>query len=139
MQNEQKISYRISLYFTVMSALFIALSPQFFGGLFAIVFIIPVYMGISGLKHRRKSGWLLSLGIVPIALSVAVIWIRYVLSIFENFDNAVLEVANKIGSSMGTIKMLMLGSFLCSIILLIVSLICFIQLIRHKEIFLLKK
>lgn len=138
MLNEQRVCYRISLYFTIMSTLFIALSPQFFGGLFAIVFIIPVYMGISGLKHKRKSGWLLSLGIVPIALAVSIIWIRYIFSIFGQLDKTISETANKIGSSPGIIKVLTLGSSFGSVILFIVSLVCFFHLIRYREIFLIK-
>lgn len=134
-EKEQRIGYKLSLFFTLMSALFIVLSPQFFGGIFALVFIIPVYMGLNGLKRRRRSGWLLGMAIIPVALSISILWIRYVLSIINNLQAAINEISIGVGISQGTLLTLIIGGFVLSIILFILVVFVFIGLIKNRNIF----
>jgi hypothetical protein len=134
-KEQQRIAYRLSMFFTLMSALLIALSPQFFGGIFALIFIIPVYMGISGIKYRKKSGWLLGLGIAPIAASVAILWIRYIWSILPNFDAAIIEVSSNVNVSFSTIKFLSLCGFIFSIIMLVLVCLTIVGLIKYRSVF----
>ncbi len=76
-EGEVKIAYNVAMWFTVVSGLFIALSPQYFGFIFPVIFILPIYMGIKALKGRRKAGLYLCLGVVPLSVSLSSIWLRY--------------------------------------------------------------
>ncbi|MEG2290117.1 MAG: hypothetical protein RR891_02350 [Clostridium sp.] len=90
-EGEVKMAYNVAMWFTVVSGLFIALSPQYFGFIFPVIFLIPIYMGIKALKGRRKAGLYLSLGIVPLSVSLSSIWLRYGVNIIGsgNLANAV--------------------------------------------------
>ncbi|WP_454054181.1 hypothetical protein [Clostridium sp. Marseille-Q7071] len=131
----QKKAYNISLQFTLLSACLIALSPQFFGPILAIVFILPIYMAIKGIKNRRKSGYLIAMGIIPIALGVSMLWIRYFIYIIPNLNKEILKLSSSIGFYFGTIKVITLICSILGIILFILSITTFTSLIKNKKIF----
>ncbi|WP_291560973.1 MULTISPECIES: hypothetical protein [unclassified Clostridium] len=131
----QKKAYNISFQFTLLSACLIALSPQFFGPILAIVFILPIYMAIKGIKNRRKSGYLIAMGIIPIALGVSMLWIRYFIYIIPNLNKEILKLSSSIGFSFGTIKVITLICSILGIILFILSITTFTSLIKNKKIF----
>lgn len=131
----QKKAYNISLQFTLLSACLIALSPQFFGPILAVVFILPIYMAIKGIKNRRKSGYLIAMGIIPIALGVSMLWIRYFIYIIPNLNEEMLELSSSIGFSFGTIKVITVICSILGIVSFILSITTFISLIKNKKIF----
>ncbi len=131
----QKKAYNISLQFTLLSACLIALSPQFFGPILAVVFILPIYMAIKGIKNRRKSGYLIAMGIIPIALGVSMLWIRYFIYIIPNLNKEILKLSSSIGFSFGTIKVITVICSILSIVSFILSITTFISLIKNKKIF----
>ncbi|WP_291584199.1 hypothetical protein [Clostridium sp. UBA6640] len=131
----QKKAYNISLQFTLLSACLIALSPQFFGPILAIVFILPIYMGIKGIKNRRKSGYLIAMGIIPIVLGVSMLWIRYFIYIIPNLNEEMLKLSSNIGFSFGTIKVITVICSILGIVSFILSITTFTSLIKNKKIF----
>ncbi|GAA0124059.1 MAG: hypothetical protein KID00_17110 [Clostridium argentinense] len=131
----QKKAYNISFQFTLLSACLIALSPQFFGPLLAIVFIIPIYMAIKGIKNRRKSGYLIAMGIVPIALGVSMLWIKYFIYIIPNLNEEMLKLSSSIGISFGAIKTITIICSILGIVSFILSITTFTSLIKNKKIF----
>ncbi len=131
----QKKAYNISLQFTLLSACLIALSPQFFGPILAVVFILPIYMAIKGIKNRRKSGYLIAMGIIPIALGVSMLWIRYFIYIIPNLNEEMLKLSSSIGFSFGTIKVIIVICSILGIVSFILSITTFISLIKNKKIF----
>lgn len=131
----QKKAYNISLQFTLLSACLIALSPQFFGPILAVVFILPIYMAIKGIKNRRKSGYLIAMGIIPIALGVSMLWIRYFIYIIPNLNEEMLKLSSGIGLSFGTIKVITVICSILGIVSFILSITTFISLIKNKKIF----
>jgi len=131
----QKKAYNISLQFTLLSACLIALSPQFFGPILGVVFILPIYMAIKGIKNRRKSGYLIAMGIIPIALGVSMLWIRYFIYIIPNLNEEMLKLSSSIGFSFGTIKVITVICSILGIVSFILSITTFISLIKNKKIF----
>lgn len=131
----QKKAYNISLQFTLLSACLIALSPQFFGPILAVVFVLPIYMAIKGIKNRRKSGYLIAMGIIPIALGVSILWIRYFIYIIPNLNEEMLKLSSSIGFSFGTIKVMTVICSILGIVSFILSITTFISLIKNKKIF----
>jgi len=131
----QKKAYNISLQFTLLSACLTALSPQFFGPILAVVFILPIYMAIKGIKNRRKSGYLIAMGIIPIALGVSMLWIRYFIYIIPNLNEEMLKLSSNIGFSFGTIKVITVICSILGIVSFILSITTFTSLIKNKEIF----
>jgi hypothetical protein len=125
----------IPLLFTIVSALFLALSPQFFGFILPVIFIIPIYMALNGIKHRKKSGYLIALGILPLALAVSMLWMKYFYSILGNMGEEFARMSAQFRVSAGTIQFLTIGCGILSLVLFGVSILTFMKLIKYKQYF----
>jgi hypothetical protein len=132
---EKKTAYSIALIVTLMGALFIALSPIYFGFIFSVIFIIPIYMAINGLKGRRKVGFLIAMGLIPLAVGVSILWIRYFLSISSNLAQEILKISEANEISQRLVTFVLYGGFISGVILLVLSIISFVILLRHRIIF----
>jgi hypothetical protein len=125
-EGEVKVGYNVALWFTVVGALFIALSPQYFGFIFPVIFLLPIYMGIKALKSRRKTGLYLALGVVPLSVSLASIWIRYVITVIGSGNIAVTA-----GTSL---TLFYIFSFL-AVVLSVSCVVLIVKLIKYRNIF----
>lgn len=134
MNREKEIS-KIALLITLVSALFLILSPPYFGALLPLIFIIPIYMGIHGVKVGKKSGMYISLGILPLALSVSVIWINYFLAVCKSLSQEFLSMSFQYNVPIFMAKFLIIGAFTLSFLLSILSITTFIIMIKSRRIF----
>lgn len=134
MNREKEIS-KIALLITLVSALFLTLSPPYFGALLPLIFIIPIYMGIHGVKAGKKSGMYISLGILPLALSVSVVWINYFSAVFKNLSQEFLNMSSQYHVSLLVAKFLTIGAFILSFVLAALSIMTFIVIIKNRRIF----
>jgi hypothetical protein len=125
-EGEVKIAYNIALWFTILGALFISLSPQYFGFVFSVIFIVPIYMAIKSLKNRRKSGLYLSLGIVPLSISLSSVWIRYIITVVSSGD---------ITGSAGTSPTIFYIFSILSIIMTISCIVLIIKIVKYRKLF----
>ncbi|KYH35012.1 hypothetical protein CLTEP_10050 [Clostridium tepidiprofundi DSM 19306] len=134
-KSEALIARKISFYFTILCALFLALSPQFLGFVLPLLFIIPIFMGLFGIKHRKKSGYLIALGIVPIAFAISTVWIKYFISIRGNFNTELTRISSHYSISVSTAQTLTLFFVALSFVMLFVSIVVFAKLLKYKSIF----
>lgn len=130
-----KVIREVSFYYALVSALFLGLAPQFLGYMFPILFILPIYLGLTGIKSRKKVGYYIAMGLVPLSTSVAVLWIRYVYSIKENFQGEFLSIASKFSIDISMIKTITFIGTVFSFILLILAIILFVKLIKNRQVF----
>lgn len=126
---------KITLYFTILGALFLMLSSQFTGFILPLLFIIPIYMGLIGIKARRKSGYLIGMAIIPLAFAISVMWIRYSIVVFSDMNNQISQMSTQYGISVLTMQIMTIGFFLLSIVMITLAVLLFIKLRRNKEIF----
>lgn len=134
MNREKEIS-KIALLITLVSALFLTLSPPYFGALLPLIFVIPIYMAIHGVKAGKKSGIYISLGILPLALSVSVIWIKYFLAVFKNLSQEFLNMSSQYHISLFMAKFLIIGAFALSFLLATLSITTFIVIVKNRKSF----
>ena len=125
-EGEVKIAYNIALWFTVLGALFISLSPQYFGFVYAVIFVLPIYMGIKSLKSRRRVGLYLALGIIPLSVSLSSIWIRYMFTVIGSGD---------IQANAGTNLALFYIFSLLAILMAIACVVLITKIVRYRKIF----
>jgi hypothetical protein len=126
---------KISLYFTLLCALFLMLSSQFTGAIMPLLFILPIIMGSIGIKRRRKSGYLIGLAIIPLAFAVSVLWIRYSIGILGDRSSQLAKISADYSISSTAAGAITIGFFLLSIAMISISALLFIKLRRHKELF----
>lgn len=126
---------KITLYFTILCALFLTLSSQFTGAILPLLFILPIIMGSIGIKRRRKSGYLIAMAVIPLAFAISVLWLRYSISIFTDRIDQIAQISAKYDiSSTSTVAMIIIF-FLLSIVMISISVLLFLKLRRHKELF----
>ena len=84
--------YITSFLFSAM--LFLALSPQFYGFILPVLFFIPIYIGLKGVKNRSISGFYMTMSVVPVALMTSFTWIRYGINAKADYMGAVKAIAD---------------------------------------------
>lgn len=126
---------KISFYFTLLCALFLMLSAQFTTFLMPILFILPIFMGLIGIKKRRKSGYLIAMAIVPLAFAISVLWIKYSIRVFADSANQIAQMSGQYNISTTAAGAYVIVFFLLSILMISFSVIVFVKLRRHKELF----
>ncbi len=72
--------------------LFLALTPQFYGFILPMLFFIPIYIGLKGVKNRSITGFYMTMSVVPVGIMTGVTWVRYGLSVMSDYDKALNEV-----------------------------------------------
>ncbi|MFT9497709.1 hypothetical protein [Anaerosolibacter sp.] len=107
--------------FLFTSALFLALSPQYFGFILPAVFFVPIFLGTRGVKNRSINGLYMSLSIVPVALMTSFIWIRYGIYAMSNYQQAVGQVMTDTGRSLGVAKALVTGPPILALLLFVLA------------------
>lgn len=135
-KEEAKEISRLALYFTILAILFIVLSTLILGPIFTLIFIIPIYISLNGIKKKRKSGFYVALGMIPLSLGVASIWIRNDIAIYRNFSKE-FEIIRKTNQSIteNTVKIIAITSFIFSLIVIVLALISFVKFIKNRSFF----
>lgn len=126
---------KITFYFTILSALFLILSSQFTGFVLPLLFVLPIYMGLIGIKQRRKSGFMIGLAIVPIAFSISILWIRYSIGVFAGGINEIAKISAQYNISTAKAGAFTTIFFALSIVMVSVCVIFLVKLLKHKELF----
>ena len=136
MNNYKALTIRkITFYFTILCALFLMLSSQFTGAILPLLFILPIIMGVIGIKRNRKSGYLIAMAIVPLSFAISVLWIRYSISVFTDFFNQISIISTDYNISVKVAGVMIVIFFVLSIIMIMISIILFLKLRKNKELF----
>lgn len=121
--------------YLVSAMLFMALSPQFFGFLLPLVFLIPIYLGLRGLKQRNRTGLLLSLSVAPVAFLTGLLWTRYGLYALQHFHQVVAQTAAELHQSVGTATMLVVVPSILGAILMLTAVLLSYFGYRYRRLF----
>lgn len=121
--------------FLVTGMLFMALSPQFFGFLLPLVFLIPVFLGLRGMKQRNRTGLLLSLSVVPVAFLTGLLWSQYGLYAMRHFNQVVGQTAADLNQSVGMAKMLVIIPSILGLVLMAASVFLGYFGYRYRKLF----
>ena len=68
--------------FLFCAMLFLALTPQFFGFFLPILFFIPIYIGLKGVKQRTMTGFYMTMSVIPVAFMTA-LHLYHILSMLQ--------------------------------------------------------
>ena len=126
---------KISLYYSLLCALFLILSSQFTGAILPLLFIIPIIMGSISVKRRRKSGYLIAMAVIPLAFSIAVMWIRYAIVVFSDSANQFAFISTNYNISLTVAIAMTIIFFLLSLAMISISALLFVKLRKNKELF----
>lgn len=121
--------------FLVTAILFMGLSPQFFGFMLPFVFLLPVFLGLKGIKQRSKTGLFLALSVTPVALMTGIIWARYALYAFSNFNQVLAQMVAELNRSVGLAKMVIIVPSILGFVLIGLALLTTYYGYKYRKLF----
>ena len=120
--------------FLFCAMLFLALTPQFFGFFLPILFFIPIYIGLKGVKQRTMTGFYMTMSVIPVAFMTAVTWIRYGINVKQDYV-ASLKMIIDSGISQNLAEILIVTGPVLGCVLFIFASIQLYQGIKTKDLF----
>lgn len=119
-KGETNVLKNYLLVFYLTAALFLALTPQFYGYMLPLLFLVPIILGVKGSKQRSINGFYMSMSVIPVAIMTAATWIRYGIQAMGDYGTYVKALVDSgLGQSLAE-KLIYIG-FAGGILLLIVS------------------
>ena len=120
--------------FLFCAMLFLALTPQFFGFFLPILFFIPIYMGLKGVKQRTMTGFYMTMSVIPVAFMTAVTWIRYGINVKQDYVASLKMIVDS-GISQNLAEILIVTGPVLGCVLFIFASIQLYQGIKTKDLF----
>ena len=120
--------------FLFCAMLFLALTPQFFGFFLPILFFIPIYIGLKGVKQRTMTGFYMTMSVIPVAFMTAVTWIRYGINVKQDYVASLKMIVDS-GISQNLAEILIVTGPVLGCVLFIFSSIQLYQGIKTKDLF----
>lgn len=108
--------------FLFCAMLFLALTPQFFGFFLPILFFIPIYIGLKGVKQRTMTGFYMTMSVIPVAFMTAVTWIRYGINVKQDYVASLKMIVDS-GISQNLAEILIVTGPVCAIYICINTII----------------
>lgn len=125
-------NYLLAFYLT--AALFMALTPQFYGYMLPLLFLVPIILGVKGSKQRSINGFYMSMSIVPMGFMTGVTWIRYGYQAMQDFNFYVQQIVST-GLAQGIAEKLIYIGSIGGVILLLLSCTQFYLGLKNRDLF----
>lgn len=121
--------------YLVTCIMFFALSPQYFSFILPLIFILPIFSGLQGMKKRTRSGLILALSVLPIAMLTAMAWLKNAYLASADFNSFFLSISQQYNLALATAKNLTLICIFLSFFLLFSTIYTFIVALKHRRMF----
>ena len=123
--------------FLLTCAIFFVLSPQYFSFVLPLIFVLPVFLGLRGMRKRVLNGLVVGVAVVPMAMLVAMVWIRNaVLTLTTGtFGSFVGQLAQSYGFSIEFTQNLAIACILLSVVMLVSSIVLLYNAYKHRKMF----
>ncbi len=121
--------------FLLTCALFFVLAPQYFSFILPLIFVLPIFLGLRGMRKRVLNGLLMGVAVVPMAILVSIVWIRNAILTIGNFEPFVTQLAQSYGFSYEFTKNLAIACILLSVVMLASSITLLYNAIKHRKMF----
>ncbi len=90
-------------------------------------------MGLKNLKKRKRLGLTIAVGMVPIALSVGFLWLRYALYAFNNPISVINDLAMSINRPVSLAKTLIVIPGIFAVAILLSSMFSVYYAVKYKD------
>lgn len=126
---------KIVLSYVLTCILFLALSPQYFTFILPILFLLPIYFGLKGLKKRTLTGFLYSFSVMPMAVLTSIVIMRSTYLASKDFNSYIQTLAQQVNKSFQYARNLYLIISLMGVVLLISSIYTIVIGVKNRKMF----
>jgi hypothetical protein len=117
--------------FLLTCVLFMVLAPQYFGPILPLIFVVPIFMALRGMKKRVLNGLMIGVSVVPMGILVSTVWIKNAFS----FNTIVNNMAAQYPFSVQMTQNLAIAFILMSAVLLGSSITLLYSAIKYRKMF----
>jgi ABC-type multidrug transport system fused ATPase/permease subunit len=121
--------------FLLTCTLFFVLGPQYFSFILPLIFVIPIFLGLRGMRKRVLNGLMMGVSVVPMGILVAIVWLRNAYLTMGSFDVFVNNIAQQYNFSFEFTKNLAVACIILSVVLLGSSITLFVSAIKYRKMF----
>jgi ABC-type multidrug transport system fused ATPase/permease subunit len=121
--------------FLLTCTLFFVLGPQYFSFILPLIFVIPIFLGLRGMRKRVLNGLMMGVSVVPMGILVAIVWLRNAYLTMGSFDVFVNNIAQQYNFSFELTKNLAVACIILSVVLLCSSITLFVSAIKYRKMF----
>ena len=133
-KGETNVLKKYLLTFYLTAALFLALTPQFYGYMLPLLFLVPIVLGVKGSKKRSINGFYMSMSIIPMGFMTGVTWIRYGYQAMQNFGYYVQQIVDT-GLAQGLAEKLIYIGSIGGVVLILFSCTQFYLGLKNRDLF----
>ena len=129
---------RVNVYqrwFLFTAILFLMLAPQLFNFILPVLFFVPIFLGLRGLRVRSINGFYMSLSVAPIGFMTGVTWVKYGLGSMKNIPDAITQTMLQSGMGEGFATALTIVPPILGLVLVISSILMSYYGYRAKHLF----
>jgi len=116
---------------------FYIITPQYFGYILPLIMVVPVFIGMKGMKKRSLNGLITACSIVPLAIMVAVVHFKSIyIAMGTGYDQYLGELATHYNFSFAFTQGLMTTMNIIAAVMLVSSVATAYLGLRHNKMFL---
>jgi len=115
--------------------LFISLSPQYFSFILPIVLLIPIYLGLRGMKKRSMNGLLYAGSAMPMSLLTSITILRNMYLASKDFNGYINTLAQTVNRSPEAVRNLTILFSVLGVVLLFSTIFTIYMGVRHRKMF----
>ncbi|EYE88508.1 hypothetical protein Q428_07470 [Fervidicella metallireducens AeB] len=132
-RGEIKYLNRYAKSFILTCILFLALSPMYFSWVLPILFIVPIYMGLKGLRNRNYNGFIMTMAVIPMGFVTSIMWIKNGILASKDFEGYIKAISN--GINYEFTKNITIAFIILGVILFFSTTYSVIIGIKHRKMF----
>lgn len=123
--------------FMMTTMFFYLLTPQYFGYILPLIMVVPVFIGLRGMKKRSLNGLITGCTIVPLALMVGVVHFKSIfIALNTGYDAYVAELAGSYNFSLAFTSGLLTTMNILAAVMLLAGVTTAYLGLRHNKMFL---
>jgi len=116
---------------------FYLLTPQYFGYVLPLIMVVPVFIGMRGMKKRSLNGLITGCSVVPLAIMVGVVHFKSIfIALNTGYDAYIAELAANYSFSFEFASGLLTTMNILAAVMLIAGMLTAYLGIRHNRMFL---
>ncbi len=134
--NVKILTYLMRAYM-MTTMFFYIITPQYFGYILPLIMVVPVFIGMRGMKKRSLNGLITGCSVVPLAIMVAVVHFKSIfIALNTGYDNYLGELATHYNFSFAFTQGLMTTMNILAAVMLIAGLTTAYLGLKHNKMFL---
>jgi len=116
---------------------FYLITPQYFGYILPLIMVVPVFIGMRGMKKRSLNGLITGCSVVPLAIMVAVVHFKSIfIALNTGYDKYIGELATHYNFSLAFTQGLMTTMNILAAVMLISGVTTAYLGLKHNKMFL---